>query len=65
MVKDEFEPSVTRLFCLVNVGVLQNVPSLNLSPLFAEATFGKMLKPILFSELTSTQKMGLRSLGCI
>ena len=43
MTQHEFEPSVARLFLVVNVGVIQHVSSLDLGPLFAEAAFEKML----------------------
>ena len=43
MVQDEFEPSVDRLLLLVDSGVAEDVASLDLGPLFAEACFEKVL----------------------
>jgi hypothetical protein len=44
MVQGQFEPSVAGLLFLgVDVGVVHDVSSLNLSPLFAESSFEKVL----------------------
>ena len=44
MIQDEFEPWVARLFVLmVDFGVIQDVSSLDLGPLLAEAAFEKTL----------------------
>jgi len=43
MVQDEFEPSVARLFFLVNFWVVEDVSSFDLGPLFAGASFEKVL----------------------
>jgi hypothetical protein len=43
MVQSEFEPSVPRLLCRINARFVHDMSSLNLSPLFAELTFEKML----------------------
>ena len=40
---EEFEPSVTRLFLVVSVRVIQRASSLDLGPLFAEAAFESAL----------------------
>ena len=39
MVEDDFEPSVARLFLLVDFWVVEDVLPLDLGPLFAEASF--------------------------
>jgi hypothetical protein len=43
MMQNEFEPSVAILFLGINVRVIHDVSSLNLSPMFAESSFEKML----------------------
>jgi hypothetical protein len=43
MVQDDFEPSVARLFLLVDFRVVEDASSLELGPLFAEASFEEML----------------------
>ena len=43
MVQDHFEPSVARLFLLVDFRVVEDVACLNLGPLFAEASFEEVL----------------------
>jgi hypothetical protein len=43
MAQVQFEPSVARLFLGVDVGVVHDVSSLDLSPLFAESSFEKVL----------------------
>ena len=67
MVEDELEPTTAAgLFLLVNFWVIQNVSSLNLSPLIAEASFEKMLPyPTLLWEPMRALKMALRFLGFI
>ena len=43
MMQDEFEPPVAGLFLLVNFWFIENVSSLDLGPLIAEAPFEEML----------------------
>jgi hypothetical protein len=43
MMQHEFEPSAASLFLVVQFRVIQDVSSLNLGPLFAEAAFEQML----------------------
>ena len=43
MVQYEFEPSVARLFLVIEFGVIQNVSALYLGPMEAKSAFEKML----------------------
>jgi hypothetical protein len=43
MVQSQFEPSVAGLFLGIDVGVVHDVSSLDLSPLFAESSLEKVL----------------------
>ena len=45
MVQDEFEPLAAQLFLLVEFWVVEDVSSLDLGPLFAEACFEKKALP--------------------
>jgi hypothetical protein len=41
--QSQFEPPVARLFLVIDVSVIQQMSVLDLSPLFAEASFEQMV----------------------
>ncbi len=63
MMQNEFEPSVSGLFLVIEFGVVQNVSALNLGPMEAESSFEKVLPAYFVLGVDESSKDGFSVVG--